>query len=68
MITIVSLETLIILCPHRWNIIMIDQLYYYMLDGVIQSNVPFIRDSLKEVEYIRVGSLKNDSLMGNFVI
>ena len=39
-----------------------------MLENVIQSNVPFIRDALKEFQDIRVGSLKNDSLVGNFVI
>ena len=39
-----------------------------MLETVIQSNVPFIRDALKEFQDIWVGSLKNDSLMGNFVI
>ena len=47
---------------------MIDQLDYCILETAIQSNVPFIRDSLKEFQDIRVGSLKNDSLMGNFVI
>ena len=47
---------------------MIDQLDYCMLETVIQSNVPLIRDSLKEFQDIRVGSLKNDSLVGNFVI
>ena len=47
---------------------MIDQLDYCMLEMDIQSNVPFIRDALKEFQGIRVGSLKDDSLMGNFVI
>ena len=47
---------------------MIDQLDYCMHETVIQSNVPFIRDALKEFQDIRVGSLKNDSLMGKFII
>ena len=47
---------------------MIDQLDYCMLETNIQLNVPFITDSLKEVQEIRVGSLKNYSLMGNFMI
>ena len=47
---------------------MIVQLYYCMLENTIQSNVPFIRDALKEVQDIRVWSFKNDSLMGNFMI
>ena len=47
---------------------MIDQLDYYIIETAIQSNIPFIRDTPKEVQYIRVGSLKNDSLMGNFMI
>ena len=47
---------------------MIDQLDYCMLETIIQSNVPFIRDALKEFQDIRVGLLKNDSLMGNFMI
>ena len=47
---------------------MIDQLDYCMLENSIQSNVPFIMDSLKEVREIRVGSLKTNSLVGNFMI
>ena len=47
---------------------MIDQLDYCMLDNVVQPNIPFIRDSLKEVQDMGVGSLKNDSLMGIFMI
>ena len=47
---------------------MIDQLDCCMLKIVIQLNVPFIRDALKEVREIRVGSFKNDSLMGEFMI
>ena len=47
---------------------MIDQSYYCMLETAIKSNVCFIRDALKEVQDIRVGSLKNDSLMGKFMI
>ena len=47
---------------------MIDQLDYYMLETAIQSNFHFHRDSLKEVQDIRVGSFKNDFLMGNFMI
>ena len=39
-----------------------------MLETSIQSNVPFIRDALKDVREIRVGLLKNNSLMGNFMI
>ena len=68
MIAIVPLESRMIRFPHWGNIFMVDQLYYYMLETTIQSNVPFIRDALKEVQDIRVESLKNDSLMGNFVI
>ena len=47
---------------------MIDQLDYCMLETTIESNVRFIRDSLKEVQDIRVGSFKNDFLMVNFMI
>ena len=47
---------------------MIVQLDYSMLETSIQSNFRFSMDYLKEVQYIRVGSLKNDSLMENFVI
>ena len=39
-----------------------------MLEIAIQLNDPFIRDALKEFQDIRVVSLKNDSLMGNFMI
>ena len=39
-----------------------------MLEIGVQLNVPFIRDAIKEVQDIRVGSFKNDSLMGNFII
>ena len=68
MMAIVSSKSRVILFPHWGKIVMIDQLHYCMLETVIQSNVSFVRDSLKEVQDIRVGSLKNDSLMGNFVI
>ena len=47
---------------------MIDHLDYSMLETIIQSDVPFIRDSLKEVQGIMIGSLKKYSLMGNFMI
>ena len=47
---------------------MIDKLDYYMVGIFVQPNVPFIRYSLKEFQYIRVSSSKTDSLMGNFVI
>ena len=63
-----SLESQVIRFPNWGNIVMIDQLAYCILEIVVQYNVPFIRDSLKEVPDIRVGLLKNDSLMGNFVI
>ena len=66
MIAIVSSESRVIRFPHWGKIVMIDQLDYCMLETVIQSNVPLIRDSLKEFQDIRVGSLKNDSLMGKF--
>ena len=39
-----------------------------MLEIVVQLNVPFIMDALKEVQDTMVGPLKIDSLMGNFVI
>ena len=39
-----------------------------MLETAIQSNACFIRDALKEFQYIRVGSLKNYSLMEKFFI
>ena len=68
MMAIVSLESRVIRFPPWGKIFMIDQLDYYIFETVIQSNVPFIRDSLKEVQEIRVGSFKNDSLMGNFMI
>ena len=54
--------------PHWEYIFMINQLNYCTLETLVQSNVPFIRDALKEVRDIRVGSLKNNSLMGNFMI
>ena len=47
---------------------MINQLDYYMLETAIQSNFHFHRESPKEVQEIRVGSFKNDFLMGNFMI
>ena len=68
MMNIVYLESRVISFPHWGNIVMIDQLYFYMLEIIVQLNVHFIGDALKEVQDIRVGSLKNDSLMGNFVI
>ena len=68
MMVIVYLESRVIQFPHWGNIFMIDQLDYCMLEIVIQSNVHFIRDPLNEFQDIRAGSLKNDSLMGNFVI
>ena len=68
MIAIVSLESQVIWFPHWGNIVMIDQLDYCMLETTIQSNVHFIRDSLNEFQDIKVGSFKNYSLMGNFMI
>ena len=68
MIVIVSSESRMIWFPHQRNIVMINEVYYCMLEISIQFNVPFIRDALKKVRDIRVGSLKNDSLMRNFVI
>ena len=64
---IVSLVSRVIRFPHWGKIVMIDQLDYCMLETVIQPNVPFIKDALKEFQDIRVGSLKNDSLMGKFM-
>ena len=43
---------------------MIDQLDYNMLEIDVQLSVPFIRDALNEFQDIRVGSSKNDSLIG----
>ena len=54
--------------PHWGKIVMIEQLDYCILETAIRSNVPFIRDALKEVQDIREGLLKNDFLMGTFVI
>ena len=68
MIAIVSSESRVIRFPHWGNIFMVDQLDYYMLEIVVQMNVPFIRDALKEVQDIKVGLLKKHFLMGNFVI
>ena len=68
MMAIMYLESRVIQFPHWGNIVMIDQLDYCMLETNIQSNVPFIRDALKEFQDIRVRSSKTDSLMGNFVI
>ena len=68
MMAIMSLVPQVIWFPQWGKIVMIDQLDYCMLETFIQSNVPFIRDSLKEFQNIRVRSLRNDSLMGNFVI
>ena len=65
---IVSSESRVIRFPHWGKFVMIEQLYYYMIKIVVRSNVPFIRDGLKEVQYIKVESLKNDSLMGYFMI
>ena len=45
-----------------------DRLDYSMLENAIQSNVHFFRDALKDVQDIRVGLFKNDSLLGNFMI
>ena len=58
MMAIVSLDSQVICFPHWGNIVMIDQLDYCMLEIVVQLNVPFIRDVLKEFQDIRVGSLK----------
>ena len=63
MMAIVSLMSRLIWFPHWGKIVMIDQLDYCMLETTIQSNVPCIRDALKEVQDIRVELLKNDSLM-----
>ena len=68
MITIVSLDSLVIWFPHWQNIVMIDQLDYCMLETVVHPNVYFIRDALKEVQDIGVGLFENYFLMGNFII
>ena len=68
MMDIVSLESRVIWSPHWGKIIIIDQSDYCMLETDIQSNVPFIRDALKKVQEIRLGSFKNYSLMGNIII
>ena len=47
MMDIVSSEFRAILFPNWGEIVMIDQLDYYMLEIDVQSSVPFIRDSLK---------------------
>ena len=68
LMAIVSLVSRVVQFLHWWNIVMIKQLDYCMLEIVVQLNVPFTRDAQKEVQDIRIGLLKNDSLMGNFVI
>ena len=65
---IVSSNSQVIWFPHYGNLVMIYQLDYFMLEIVNMSNVPFIRNDVNEDHNIRVGSSKNDSLIGNFMI
>ena len=55
MMAIVSLVSQVFRFPHWGKVFMIDQLDYCMLETDIQSNIPFIGDSLKEFQGIRVG-------------
>ena len=68
MMAIVSSKSRVIWFPHWGKIVMIYQSDYCMLETAIQSNVHFIKNALNKVQDIRVGSFKNYSLMGNFMI